>query len=254
MQTVIHFRLSAGVAVLALTLFLHASSAVAQQTPDTSAMPFHSDDPAAVRAALADKPEDGGKRTLRSRLHDLVAAIPHGAAAHGAAASSADPAQRRFVFVVDAPLGILYRAKTRLLTVDVPLADDDRPGYIVLKKTVTGKSGRRLVIAPDAKAKGYVQHIDRIDLATSGKRTTAHGRLRLSQTAFNAANGDFAVAIRCHLVPPYMTDVHAHQDPTDEEPTDITTRISTLHAEVDEVWLIDVSDGTVLTTKLSLTK
>ncbi|WP_083615391.1 hypothetical protein [Paraburkholderia sp. SOS3] len=253
MQRVIHFRLSAGVAVLALTLCLHASGAVAQQAPDTSAMPFHSDDPAAVRAALADKPEDGGKRTLRSRLHDLVAALPHGAA-HGAAASSADPAQRSFVFVVDAPLGILYRAKTRVLTVDVPLADDDRPGYIVLKKTVTGKSGRRLVIAPDAKAKGYVQHIDRIDLATSARRTTAHGRLRLSHTAFKAANGDFAVAIRCHLVPPYMTDVHTHQDPTNEEPTDITTRISTLHADVDEVWLIDVSDGTVLTTKLSLTK
>jgi hypothetical protein len=250
---VIHFRLSAGVAVLALTLLLHASSAAAQQAPNTSAMPFHSDDPVAVRAALADKPEEGGKRTLRSRLHDLVAAIPHGAS-HGAAASSVDPAERNFVFVVNAPLGILYRAKTRLLTVDVPLADDDRPGYIVLKKTVTGKSGRRLVIAPDAKAKGYVQNIDRIDLETTGKRTIARGRLRLTQTAFNAANGDFAVAILCHLVPPYMTDVREHQDPTDEEPTDITTRTSTLHADVDEVWLIDVSDGTVLTTKLSLAK
>lgn len=242
--------------MLALTLLLHASSAVAQQAPDTSAMPFHSDDPTVVRAALAGKPEDG-KRTLRSRLHDLVAAIPHGAshgASHGAAASSVDAKERNFVFVVNAPLGILYRAKTRLLTVDVPLADDDRPGYIVLKKTVTGKSGRRLVIAPDAKAKGYVQNVDRIELETEGKRTIARGRLRLSQTAFNAANGDFAVAILCHLVPPYMTDVREHQDPTDEEPTDITTRTSTLHADVDEVWLIDVSDGTVLTTKLSLAK
>jgi hypothetical protein len=229
---------------------LYASSVAAQQKPGIA---FHSDDPVAVRAALAGKPEEMGKRSFAGRLRDLVAEIPHGAS-HGTAASSVDLDQRSLVFVVKAPLGILYRAQTRLLKVDVPLADDERPGYIVLKKTVTGSSGRRLVIAPDAKAKGYVQTIDRIELEADGKRTTAHGRLRLSQSAFAAANGDFAIALVCHLVPPYLTDRRDHQEPTDDEPTDITTRTSTLRADVDEVWLIDVSDGTVLSTKLSLTK
>ncbi|MFC0397711.1 hypothetical protein [Paraburkholderia rhizosphaerae] len=233
-----------------MTLMFCASSVAAQQKPDAT---FHSDDPMAVRAALTGKPEDAGKRSVTTRLREFVAELPHRASrAH--AASGVDPQERSFVFVVNAPLGILYQARTRLLKVDVPLADDDRPGYIVLKKTVTGSSGRRLVIAPDAKAKGYVQTVDRIELVTAGKRATAQGRLKLSKSAFDAANGDFAIALVCHLVPPYLTDRHDHQDPTDDEPTDITTRTSTLHADVDEVWLIDVSDGSVLSTKLRLTK
>ncbi|CAB3746308.1 hypothetical protein [Paraburkholderia solisilvae] len=242
------------VAALALTLLFYASSVAAQQKP---AAAFHSDDPVAVRAALAGKPEEAGKPTLTSRLRELVAGLPRGAshsASTGMAASGVDPQSRNFVFVVDAPLGILYRAQSHLLKVDVPLADDERPGYIVLKKSVTGSSGRRLVIAPDAKAKGYVQYVDRIELEEPGKRTNARGRLKLSQQAFAAANGDFAIALVCHLVPPYMSDRRVHEEPTDEEPTDITTRTSTLHAEVDEVWLVDMSDGTVLSTKLRLSK
>ncbi|MFC0692903.1 hypothetical protein [Paraburkholderia humisilvae] len=246
----IHIRPWPYFAALALTLMFYANNVAAQHKPDTA---FHSDDPVAVRAALTGKPEDAGKRSIAARLHDLVAALPH-RASHREAASSVDPEERSFVFVVNAPLGILYESRTHLLKVDVPLADDERPGYIVLKKTVTGSSGRRLVIAPDAKAKGYVQTIDRIELETAGKRATAHGRLRLSQSAFAAANGDFAIALVCHLVPPYLTDRHDHQDPTDDEPTDITTRTSTLYANVDEVWLIDVGDGSVLSTSLRLTK
>jgi hypothetical protein len=201
---------------------------------------------------LSGKPEEAGPRTLSSRFHELLAKFPRGVSQNASAAQAMR--ERDYIFIVDAPIGILYRSKTRLLKVDVPLADDDRPGYIMLKKTVKGVSGRGLVIAPDAKAKGYVQNVDRIDLEVSGHRATANGRLRLSQSAFDAANGDFAIALVCRLIPPYLTDARDHQEPTDEEPTDITKRTSTLHAEVQEVWLIDRSDHTVLSTKLNLTK
>jgi hypothetical protein len=255
LQKVIHLRPWPCVAALALTLMFYATSVAAQQKPDATphTPAFQSDDPVVVRAALSGKPEDMPKRSLSSRLRAFIAELPHGAS-HGEAASGVAPEERSFIFVVNAPFGILYQARTRLLKVDVPLADDDRPGFIVLKKTVTGQSGRRLVIAADAKAKGYIQTIDRIELETAGKRTTAQGRLKLSQSAFSEANGDFAIALVCHLVPPYLTDRRDHHDPTDDEPTDITTRTSTLHGDVDEVWLVDSSDGTVLSTKLHLTK
>jgi hypothetical protein len=243
-------------ALVALTLAFGADLAHAEQKP-TAQKPtaaFQSDDPVAVRAMLSGKPEDAAPSTLRSRFHDLLARFPHGVSATQGASAAQVLRERNYLFIVDAPIGILYQAKTRLLKVDVPLADDDRPGYIALQKTVKGMSGRRLVIAPDAKAKGYVQNIDRIDLDAEGRRTTAHGSLRLSQSAFNAANGDFAIALLCRLTPPYLTDEHEHHEPSDDEPTDITTRTSTLHVDVEEVWLIDRSDNTVLSTRLRLAR
>src|SRR4029077_20960917 len=96
---------------------------------------------------------------------------------------------RDLAFVVPAPYGIRYQSKTHLLTVNVDLSDDENPGAILLKKTITGPRGRGLVVAPEAKAKGYIQHIDLIELK-SGERnkTTVHGRVTLSQAAFSEAN------------------------------------------------------------------
>ncbi|HVE06516.1 MAG TPA: hypothetical protein VNE00_04615 [Paraburkholderia sp.] len=242
-----------GAALVAMALVLGIGGTSFARAEQKASPAFQSDDPVAVRAMLSGKPEDAAPRTLSSRIHELLARFPHGVSAAPSASEAQALRARNYIFVVDAPIGILYQAKTRLLKVDVPLADDDRPGYIVLNKTVKGMSGRRLVIAPDAKAKGFVQNIDRIDLDVNG-RTTAQGRLRLSQSAFDAANGDFAIALLCRLTPPYLTDEHEHREPTDDEPTDITTRTSTLHVDVQEVWLIDRSDHTVLSTRLRLTR
>lgn len=53
-------------------------------------------------------------------------------------------------------------------------------------------------------------------------------------------------------MPPYLKDLREHHDPTDEEPTDITTRTSTLYVNVHSMWLINPQSGMVLTKKLHL--
>jgi hypothetical protein len=58
----------------------------------------------------------------------------------------------------------------------------------------------------------------------------------------------------CRLVPPYLSETRDHSDPTDDEPTDISTRTSILHAKVDDIWLINQEKGVVLAKGLRLTK
>ena len=80
------------------------------------------------------------------------------------------------------------------------------------------------------------------------------GKLNLSPAAFAAANGDFAIALVCDLELPFLSDHLEHSDPTSEEPTDITTRTSTLHADVRAIWLVSPQKGIVLSKNLHLSK
>lgn len=66
--------------------------------------------------------------------------------------------------------------------------------------------------------------------------------------------GDFAIVLICTLAPPYLMDDIEHSAPTDEEPTDITRRVSTLNGNVDAAWLIDRKDGSIITKRLHLVK
>jgi hypothetical protein len=240
-----------------------ASSAVtALNGTDTPAAPisvvvtpnFTGDDPVAVRDALARKLTPGKTRSFAHRVEDLIgAALPK--TLHDQALADAKLG-RDLAFVVPAPFGIRYRSKTHVMTVDVDLSDSDHPDTIVLKKTITGPRGRKLVVAAEAKAKGYIQTVDVIELDTVGKhnKTTAHGRFALSETAFSAGDGDLALVLICRVVPPYLTETVDHTEPNNEEPTDITTRTATLHANVGDVWLINREKGIVLAKGLRLVK
>lgn len=209
------------------------------------------DNPVAIRNTLAKQPAQTGSPTLRERVGKLLTLPGH--------TPPRDPnlanigLDRELVFMVPVPYGVLYESKTHELTVDADLSGDDMPGTILLRKTVKGPSGRDLVIAPEAKAKGYIQHIDLIELKTNGHgKTLIHGRYAVPQAVFAKAHGDFAVELRCMLVAPYLKDQHEHSDPTDENPTDVTTRTSTLYADVHAIWLVSAQTGTVLTKKLRL--
>jgi hypothetical protein len=215
---------------------------------------FTGDDPVAVRDALARKFTDSKARTFTHRVEDLISdALPK--TVHDAALMDAK-LSRDLAFVVPAPFGIRYRSKVRVMTVDVGLSDNDHPSTIVLKKTITGPRGRKLVVESEAKSKGYIQNIDIVELDPVNKhnKTTVHGRFVLSPEAFAEEDGDLALVLICRVVPPYLTQTKDHTDPSNEEPTDITTRTATLHANVGDIWLINREKGIVLAKGLHLVK
>ncbi|WP_321574201.1 hypothetical protein [Paraburkholderia franconis] len=232
-----------------------ASKAVEPEASGTTSMPEHvtADDPVKVRDALAGQMPAAATQSLSERIRNL-ARQPFDRIFHGHAATT-ENGQRTFLFMIPAPHGILYRSATHRLSVNVPLASDEHPEAIQLYLNIVGPRGRGLVIAPDAKAKGFIQNIDLIQLKTEGAaKTVARGRLMLSQEAFENAGDNFAIVLVCTLEPPYLTETSEHSDPTDEEPTDITRRTSTLHASVQAVWLVNQKDGSVLGKGLSLAK
>ncbi|WP_159832795.1 hypothetical protein [Burkholderia sp. 8Y] len=148
-----------------------------------------------------------------------------------------------------------FESKKKVLSVDVSLAAPDQPDAVLLKREVHGQSGRKLVIAPEAKAKGFVQTIDTIQLETDAHaNTSVRGRAVVPSFDVSRGSSDFAIVLVCSLEPPYLSDRIEHSDPTDEEPTDITRRTSTLHGHIDAVWLVDRNDGTIVTRRLRLVK
>ncbi|RFU48424.1 hypothetical protein [Paraburkholderia sp. DHOC27] len=240
---------SASPNVLATASQTASQTAAAGEPP--AARTISGDNPVAIRDTLAKQPLHAAPPSLPDRIRKLVD-LPRHTPPH-------DPnlarlgLDRELVFVIAVPYGVLYESKTHELTVDADLSGDDVPGSILLKKSVKGPSGRDLVIAPEAKAKGYIQHVDLIELKANGHaRTLIHGRYAVPEDAFTKTHGDFAVELHCTLLPPYLKDQHVHSDPTDENPTDITTRTSTLYADVHAIWLVSPQSGTVLTKKLRL--
>ena len=239
-----------------------AKSAIAGHSPPAelaasagapSTQPFVGDDPVAIRNALAKLPLKAGAPSLSERVRSLVH-IPVGGKPHDMNLAKVG-LDRELTFVIPASYGILYQSSTHRLTVDVDLSGDDVPGLIQLQKTVTGPRGRHLVVAPEAKAMGYVQHIDRIELAVGERHeTSVKGHVALSQALFDETTGDFAIVLKCGLTPPYLTEAREHSDPSNDEPTDITTRTSTLHATIHAIWLVSPQHDIVLSKKLHLSK
>ena len=224
---------------------------------------FSGDDPEHVRDALSGHPSPGQPTSITSRVRAFLShpfrKWEHGASAASAASqvSTKSNAQsdRTFVFVIPVSYGVRYQSKKKMLTVNVSLAAPEEPEAILLKQTVKGQSGRKLVVAPEAKAKGFVQTFDVIQLRQEGApRTTVNGRALLPAFDHEHGNGDFAIVLICTLEPPYLMDDVEHSAPTDEEPTDITRRTSTLHANVQAVWLVNRKDSTVLAKGLRLSK
>lgn len=259
-------RWNVACALVCLSMLAHAATSADSATvshatePDISASeavlstrPFVGDDPVAIRDGLADQSFNANSPSLSDRIRKLIHVPVHKAASE--LDSPKASLERDLAFVVPVPYGIRYQSKTHLLTVDVDLSDDHDPGVILLKKTITGQRGRGLVVAPEAKAKGYIQRIDLIELK-SGERSKArvHGRVPVSQAAFDEANGDFAIVLMCNMAPPYLTDRREHSDPSNDEPTDITTRTSTLYANIHAIWLVSPQRGIVLSKKLHLSK
>ncbi|MDE1180445.1 hypothetical protein [Paraburkholderia sp.] len=257
MASVAHADILTGAAAVAHKVTHAVSEATGTEAPESipslATKPMKGDDPVAIRDALATQAPVADKPSLTDRVRKLIR-VPTHAAQHDPDLAKAG-LDHEIAFVVQAPYGILYRPKARSLSVNVDLSGDGTPGLILLKKTITGPRGRGLVVAPEAKAKGYIQHIDVIQL-DSGQVNKAQiqGRVPLTHTAFDEANGDFAVVLVGRLAPPYLTDSVEHTDPTNDEPTDITTRTSTLHVDVQAVWLVSPAKGIVLSRKLRLSK
>jgi len=260
------FRSNAACALVCMSLLAHAGTSADSATvshatePEISASadilstrPFVGDDPITIRDALAGQSFNANSPSLSDRIRNVIHIPAHKAPSELDSAKAS--LERELAFVVPVPYGIRYQSKTHLLTVDLDLSDDDKPGAILLKKTITGKRGRGLVVAPEAKAKGYIQNFDLIELK-SGERnkTRVHGRVTLPPAAFHEANGDFAIVLMCSLTPPYQTDRREHSDPSNDEPTDITTRTSTLYANLHSIWLVSPQRGIVLSKKLHLSK
>jgi hypothetical protein len=249
-----------------------ASAAPAASDPVTSlinaeSLPaaFSGDDPEHVRDALsghltpaaASRAPSVASR-VRSFIQHPLRQLRHGESASAVLAASdsaqAPQANRTFFFVIPASYGVRYEVGRQLLSVDMSLASPEEPGAILLKQSVTGQSGRKLVIAPEAKAKGFIQTFDTIQFKTGAHTLTSVKGRTLAPKLDHASNGDFAIVLVCTLEPPYMTERTEHSDPTDEEPTDITRKTSTLLGVVDAVWLIDHKDGTIITKRLRLSK
>jgi hypothetical protein len=266
-------------ALLILAVCIHAQTArgaasapVAASDPiaailaaDSLPPNFTGDDPRHVRDALAGRvtatgPSPSITNRVRTFLTHPLQSIRKGesqpaSATHAASQGTAgSQGNRTFVFVIPAAYGVRFEAKRKVLSVDVSLASPETPDAILLRQTVKGQSGRKLVIAPEAKAKGFFQTFDTIQFRTDDTtKTTVRGRT-LAPDLEHARNGDFAIVLICTLEPPYMTENVDHSDPTDEEPTDITHRTSTLQGIVNGVWLIDRKDGTIVTKRLRLVK
>ncbi|MDR5782162.1 hypothetical protein QCE63_22430 [Caballeronia sp. LZ065] len=224
---------------------------------------FAGDDPEHVRDALAGRPAPGQAPSITSRVRTFLAQPfrrwERGASgAHGASqaqSASATQADRTFVFVIPVSYGVRYQSKKKILTVNVSLAAPGNPNAILLKQTVKGQSGRKLVVAAEARAKGFVQTFDVIQLQPDGgARTTVTGRALLPNFAHEHSEGDFAIVLVCALEPPYLTDDVEHSAPSEEEPTDVTRRTSTLNGSVAAAWLVDRKDGSIVTRRLRLVK
>ncbi|WGY70314.1 hypothetical protein KEC55_25055 [Burkholderia cepacia] len=255
--------------IVALTTMLttvaaHAEAEVADGTTriasavnrDTSpARQIAGDDPVAIRDALKKLHVSTLAPSLRDRVRGLVSdAADRHVPNPDLAAVDLD---RDVTFVVPVRYGVRYRSRRHLLTLDVDLFDgerEDRTG-ILLSKVTTGPRGRGLVIAPEAKAKGYIQHVDIIELDSGqGKKTTVRSRMRLSPAEYAKTQGNFALVFSGRLVRPYLTEQTEHADPSIDEPTDITTKISTLHMDLHDIRLVSPSSGVVVSKKLGLSK
>jgi hypothetical protein len=220
---------------------------------DALAPNFTGDDPEHVRDALAGHPAPGQPASITSRVRAFLSR-PFTKAQHAASQAGAQT-DRTFTFVIPVSYGVRYLSKKKVLTVNVSLAASEGPAAILLKETVKGQSGRKLVVAAEAKEKGFVQTFDSIQLKQEGSaRTTVRFSAVLPNFDHEHGNGDFAVVLICTLAPPYLTDDIEHSAPTDEEPTDITRRTSTLHGHVDAAWLIDRNEGTIISKRLRLVK
>lgn len=232
---------------------MRVASAVSRDT--SPARPIVGDDPVAIRDALTKQHTSTGTPSLSARIRGLVpgAAVRHGPNPELAAVDL----DRDVTFVVPLRYGVRYQAKRQLLTIDVDLFDaerDDRTG-ILLRKVTTGRRGRGLVIAPEAKAKGYIQQVDIIELESGhGKKTTVRSNVRVVPAVYAQTHGDFALVFSGRLVRPYLTEETEHAEPSIDEPTDITTRVSKLHMDIDAISLVSPSSGVVLSRKVRLSK
>jgi len=239
-----------------------AASASGEGILSATALPpqFAGDDPEQVRDALAAATSPNKKPatnpTIAGRVRAFLARPFHRTASAAVPPNNdQSKAQRTFAFVIPASYGVRFESKKKLLSVNVSLAAPEQPDVILLKRKVEGQSGRKLVIAPEAKAKGFIQTIDTIQLETGDRgKTSVRGSALLPDFDPSRGNGDFAIMLVCSLEPPYLSDRSEHSDPTDEEPTDITRRTSTLHGRIDAVWLIDRNKGTIVTRRLRLVK
>jgi hypothetical protein len=228
-----------------------SQTAASESQQDNATQSLVADDPVAIRDTLAKHPIHADSHTLHERIDKILTLTGHAVPRDSNLAKLG--LDRELVFTVPVPYGVLYQSKTHELTVDADLSGDDEPGSVLLKKSVKGPSGQGLVVAPEAKEKGFIQHVDLIELKVNEQsKTLIHTRFMVPQALFDKTRGDFAVQLRCMLVPPYLKDVREHSEPTDENPTDITTRTSTLYAAVHEIWLVNAQSGMVLTRKLHL--
>jgi hypothetical protein len=242
-----------------------ASGVTAQNILAVESLPpeFSGDDPEHVRDALAGHPSPDQPASITSRVRTFLShpfrkwerGASGGSIPTPAPSRTATQADRTFVFVIPVSYGVRYQSKKKILTVNVSLAAPGDPGAILLRQTVKGQSGRKLVVAPEAKAKGFVQTFDVIQLRPEGgARTTVTGRALLPSFDREHGGGDFAIVLICALEPPYLIDDVGHSSPTEEEPTDITRRTSTLNGNVDAAWLIDRRDGSIVTRRLRLVR
>lgn len=232
-----------------------ASVATAASPSTSLARPIVGDDPVAIRDALERQHIKSAAPSLSDHVRSL---IPGMADRHGQNADLAAIAlDREVTFLVPVSYGLRYQSHRHLLTLDFDLVDGDGEGRtgILLRKTISGPRGRGLVIAAEAKAKGYIQQIDIIELDPGKDReTTVRGRVRLSPAAYAQTHGDFALALSGRLVRPYLTEHSEHAEPSDDEPTDITTRTSRLYLDIQSISLVSPASGAVLLTKLRLSK
>lgn len=208
------------------------------------------DDPIKVRNSLVGKVGNDQSSTIEQRTEGrVIEALPHTLRSR---VLRGEGLGRELTFLVPVSRGIRYKSKTHVTTVRVDLSDSDHPGTIMLKNTVTGRRGWHLVVAAEATSKGYIEHIDMIalDPVGSGHKTTVHGTFRSSDA--KSIDGNLAIMLTCRLVPPYLTESISHTDPSDDEPTDITTRISVLHGEIDSLQLVNLDRGFVLAQGLHL--
>ncbi|WP_118185302.1 hypothetical protein [Paraburkholderia phosphatilytica] len=158
-------------------------------------------------------------------------------------------------FVVPLSRGVLYDRDRHRLSIEADLSDEGEDD-IVLAKTVKGKSGYRLTVAPDAEKRGFIQKIDIAGLvvAHADSNRTLSLSTRMDEATFGRTQNSLAVALVGHLIRPFMLQTDARIEPSDDDPTLKFIHRTTLYYELDGAWLFDTHTGEVLDKGVKLTK
>lgn len=157
-------------------------------------------------------------------------------------------------FVLPLDQGVLYDRDRGRLSVHTDLSAGGE-SRIVLSKHVEGRNGYKLTVAGEAESRGFVQTIDIADLDVArhrGQRSLALS-MKMDGNTFHRVENSLAVALIGSPRRPYLREIDAREEPSDEDPTLKHIHRTTVYFRLEGIWLFDQHTGEVLSKRVRLT-